>query len=85
MIVGHSAAALRATGSGAVALQTQKILAHLGKRFQAGDYPLVLNSLQSARWLPARGKADRWYRPAIRRTMLPNSRRVRWLSASSSQ
>jgi len=44
-------------------LQIQKILAHLGKRFEPGGHPVELHFLQSAKWLPACGKADRWYRP----------------------
>lgn len=46
-----------------VVLQVQKILAQLGTRVDAGDDPFELQPLKVARWLPARGKTDRWYAP----------------------
>src|SRR5262249_27646538 len=47
--------------SGPVALQIQKIITHLGERIDTDDAPVELNFLQSAKWLPARGRSDRWY------------------------
>lgn len=49
--------------SSPAALQIQKTLAHLGKRVQGDHCPVQLNSLRNARWLPARGRSDRWYSP----------------------
>ncbi|MGA2792690.1 MAG: DUF3883 domain-containing protein [Roseiarcus sp.] len=49
--------------SAPVSLRIQKIIAHLGKRVEADDDPVELKYLKGTQWLPARGNADRWYRP----------------------
>ncbi|MFQ3652231.1 MAG: DUF3883 domain-containing protein [Gemmataceae bacterium] len=41
----------------------ERIFAHLGKRIEADEDFSLLSSLKSIRWLPARGKTDRWYAP----------------------
>jgi hypothetical protein len=46
-----------------VVVTIQAILAHLGKRINAGDDPVELRPLRGMCWLPARDKADRWYAP----------------------
>ena len=43
--------------------QIQKILAHLGKRVEASEHFSELIPLKRIRWLPARGRRDRWYAP----------------------
>jgi len=50
--------------SSPAARQIQHIVAYLGKRVEANDDPQELNALRGMRWLPARGKSDRWYSPA---------------------
>ena len=45
------------------AQQVQKTIAHLGKRVEGSVHPSELIPLKRARWLPARGKQDRWYAP----------------------
>lgn len=49
--------------SPATALQIQKIIAHLDKRVDADHHPVRLKLLRKVQWMPARGHADRWYRP----------------------
>jgi hypothetical protein len=47
--------------SPAIASHIQRIVAHLGDRVESGgDYP-QLDSLSRIKWLPARGRNDRWY------------------------
>ena len=41
----------------------KRIITYLGTGFEAGDDPVDLKPLKSQRWLPARGKTDRWYAP----------------------
>ena len=45
-----------------VALVIVKIVEHLGKIVE-GELPAELDALRDKAWLPAQGKADRWYRP----------------------
>ena len=45
----------------ATAQLIQRIAAHLGKRLTSGDDCPELHPLRTDRWLPARGRADRWY------------------------
>lgn len=48
--------------SASAAQQVQNILGNLSRRIDGkGDMP-DLSSLKNERWLPARGRADRWYR-----------------------
>ncbi len=41
----------------------QRIVTHLGKRIEGDEDFSPLSPLNGIRWLPARGKADRWYAP----------------------
>lgn len=45
-----------------VAQQVQNIVGHLAGRVDGKDDLPDLSSLKSERWLPARGRVDRWYR-----------------------
>lgn len=49
--------------SSSAAQQAQNILGHLAGRVDGKDDLPNLGTLKSERWLPARGKVDRWYRP----------------------
>ena len=44
--------------------QVQKTIAHLGKRVEGSAHLSELIPLKRAKWLPARGKQDRWYAPS---------------------
>lgn len=41
----------------------QKLVSYLGKKITKGDNPPELGILKNVRWLPAKGKSDRWYQP----------------------
>jgi hypothetical protein len=50
--------------SSAATQQIQRIIGYLGKSVKKGDDSSELRFFQAGRkWLPARGKADRWYAP----------------------
>ena len=44
--------------------QIQKIVAHLGRRFEDFGEVFELESLQSIEWLPARGDKSQWHQPS---------------------
>jgi hypothetical protein len=46
-----------------VAQAVQRIVAHLGQRIERPEDVRRLEPLRTLRWLPARGKSDRWYAP----------------------
>ena len=50
--------------SPAAVFQIQKIVAHLGSRFEAFGELSDLEPLQSIEWLPARGDTSQWHQPS---------------------
>ncbi len=46
-----------------VAQAVQRIVAHLGQRYERPEDFSSLAALRTTKWLPARGKSDRWYAP----------------------
>ncbi len=50
--------------SAPVAARVQSMLAHLGQRLVNGEDVDDLAPLRGLRWLPARGRVDRWYAPS---------------------
>ena len=49
--------------SPATAKRIVTLVTHLGNRIKADDDPVDLKALRQLKWLPAKGRSDRWYSP----------------------